>query len=226
MSDYLNLDSDDTPFEGGNSYLLDDPEPPTAPPPPPVPGNAMPHQEAPADDFGGNDWLSGGDDPAMTADHDLSAGFSLDPPANPPMTGDWLGDSPSEPSISLGQPVGYDTPPSPAQIMDTVQHSGSLTIQPPMLDEVAPHASLGGARSDLTNLVLDVEVPVEVCFGDAALTVEEFLEMNQGSVVELEHAIDAPIELRVRGKLVARGQLVTINGNYGMRIIEMIENRA
>ena len=79
-----------------------------------------------------------------------------------------------------------------------------------------------GARGELSNLVLDVEVQVEVGLGNAALTVEEFLEMGRGSIVELDTPIDAPIELKVRGKLIARGQLVSVGGSYGMRIVEML----
>ena len=108
----------------------------------------------------------------------------------------------------------------------TMQQSsapGELSVHPPMLEQVqaSPH-TVGAVTGELSALVLDVEVPVEVYFGDAALTVEEFLELGAGSVVELDHEIDAPIELRVRDKIVARGQLVTINGKYGLRILEMV----
>jgi len=100
---------------------------------------------------------------------------------------------------------------------------GEMSVQAPYLEQVSPSPrSLGGSRGEISDLVLDVEVQVDVCLGDAALTVEEFLEMGRGSVVELDHAVDASIELKVKGRLVARGQLVTINGNYGMRITEML----
>jgi flagellar motor switch protein FliN/FliY len=107
-----------------------------------------------------------------------------------------------------------------------VTMGGDLSVTQPHLQQVQPtrrsNAAAGGAAGELSNLVLDVEVQVEVGLGNAALTVEEFLEMGRGSVVELDTPIDAPIELKVRGKLIARGQLVSINGSYGMRIIEML----
>jgi flagellar motor switch protein FliN/FliY len=100
---------------------------------------------------------------------------------------------------------------------------GEISVMSPQLQQVAPSPrSVGGARGELSDLVLDVEVQVEVGLGNAALTVEEFLEMGRGSVVEHDTPIDAPIELKVRGKLIARGQLVSINGSYGMRIVEML----
>jgi flagellar motor switch protein FliN/FliY len=100
---------------------------------------------------------------------------------------------------------------------------GELSVSAPFLEEAHPMRSqTPGVRGDLSSLVLDVDVQVEVYFGDASLTVEEFLEMGAGSVVELDHSIEAPVELRVRGKLIATGQLVTINGNYGLRITGMV----
>lgn len=110
--------------------------------------------------------------------------------------------------------------------MEAQDMAPNLTVQPPYLEEVQPSpVVLGGTRSDLSELVLDVEVPVEVFFGKAALTVEEFLELNRGAVLELDQPIDAAIELRVRGKVVAEGQLVTINGNYGLRVTRMYEEQ-
>jgi flagellar motor switch protein FliN/FliY len=103
---------------------------------------------------------------------------------------------------------------------------GEMSVMAPQLPQVQPTRRAAGGQvggaGELSNLVLDVEVQVEVGLGNAALTVEEFLEMGRGSVVELDTPIDAPIELKVRGKLIARGQLVSINGSYGMRIVEML----
>ena len=99
-----------------------------------------------------------------------------------------------------------------------------LTVQRPLLQEVAPTMpSATGMRGDLSDLVLDVEVQVEVGLGTASLSVEEFLEMGRGTVVELDTPIEAPIELKVRGRVIARGQLVSVGGSYGMRIAEMVE---
>lgn len=119
-------------------------------------------------------------------------------------------------------PYGSNSMTAPA-----IDMGPELTVQAPYLEEVQPNPAIaGGNRSDLSDLVLDVEVPVEVYFGDATLTVEEFLEMNNGSVIELEHTIDAPIQLRVRGRVVAEGQLVTINGNFGLRVTRMMEEKS
>ncbi|MBC7459954.1 MAG: FliM/FliN family flagellar motor switch protein [Thermoleophilia bacterium] len=209
MSDWLSDDSD-------NLYAtLDDPAmPDTALAPPTAPA---------ARDAGGGDWMS-----------DTSS--------------DWLGESaqPATPQpgyqANTGAPVGdsqgswmsggtaTQAPPqaqaAPATgFAQPIAQSlgGDLQVAPPQLESVQRSQARGtGSRGELSNLVLDVEVQVEVGLGNAALTVEEFLEMGRGSIVELDTPIDAPIELRVRGKLIARGQLVSVGGSYGMRIVEML----
>ena len=231
MNDYLdNSDSGagDWMSGGDGGYLgLDDPAMPTEAPEPP----AMPAHPT----SGGSDWMSdttGGDawssEPAAPAASDdwMNPGA----PAAAPVTesNGFFGEAPAQTDYYSEAPTpmqsqaygGYQ--PAPAQMAPVQPSMNELAISAPHLEEIPrSHVAIGGTAQNLSELVLDVEVPVEVYFGDARLTVEEFLEMGPGSVVELDHAIDAPIELRVRGQVVAQGQLVTINGNYGMRITGM-----
>ena len=97
-----------------------------------------------------------------------------------------------------------------------------MSVTAPQLQQADPGVQVIGQVPDrISSLVLDVEVPVEVAFGNASLTVEEFLELGSGSVVELDREVSSPVELKVRGRTVAMGQLVTIGGRYGLRITEM-----
>jgi flagellar motor switch protein FliN/FliY len=163
-----------------------------------------------------NDWLN----PEPTA------------PAAQEVDGGYLGPSNDELLYDIGEPAPLDpdpfasptqSAPAPAYVDQPAAPVGSFSVTAPMLDDVQRTTVLGGQREDLSELVLDVEVPVEVMFGNAALTVEEFLEIGPGSVVELDRAISEPIQLRVRGKHIANGQLVSINGNYGLRITDTVE---
>jgi flagellar motor switch protein FliN len=223
MSDWLMSDDD-----GSGGYLgMDDPAMPDAAPAPPT----GPVATAPAPDAG-DGWLTGGDAAGAGGD-DWLGGAPVEghtAGAAPVMDGqgDWLGGSAApagEPAVTPG--VIAQAPGAPAVAPATMAMGADMSVSAPMLQQVQPtRRTLGGAGTaaagELSNLVLDVEVQVEVGLGNAALTVEEFLEMGRGSVVELDTPIDAPIELKVRGKLIARGQLVSINGSYGMRIVEML----
>jgi flagellar motor switch protein FliN/FliY len=71
------------------------------------------------------------------------------------------------------------------------------------------------------NLVMDVELNVTLRFGQRQLTLREVLELTSGSVVELDRQVEEPVELLLEGKVIARGEAVVIDGNYGLRITEV-----
>lgn len=228
MSDWLMSDDG-----GDGGYLgMDDPAMPDAAPAPPTAPAATATAPAGGDDWlggsssgGGDDWLGGS---GSTPAEGQSAG------AAPVMDGqgDWMSAGDAAPAVMPGiapaqhqqQQRAYAQQPAAAPMAASI--GGEMSVMAPQLQQVQPTrrgtGTAAAAAGELSNLVLDVEVQVEVGLGNAALTVEEFLEMGRGSVVELDTPIDAPIELRVRGKLIARGQLVSINGSYGMRIVEML----
>lgn len=82
-----------------------------------------------------------------------------------------------------------------------------------------PTAEADGAMN--LDLVMDVELNVTLRFGQRQLTLREVLELTTGSVVELDRQIEEPVELLLDGKVIARGEAVVIDGNYGVRVLEV-----
>jgi flagellar motor switch protein FliN len=72
------------------------------------------------------------------------------------------------------------------------------------------------------NLVLDVPVSLTIELGSCQLPMREVLQLNIGSVVQLDKSADAPVELSVNGKLIARGEVVVIEDKFGVKITEVI----
>jgi flagellar motor switch protein FliN/FliY len=72
------------------------------------------------------------------------------------------------------------------------------------------------------NLVLDVPVSLTIELGGCRLPMREVLQLNIGSVVQLDKPADAPVELNVNGKLIARGEVVVIEDRYGVKITEVV----
>jgi flagellar motor switch protein FliN/FliY len=70
-------------------------------------------------------------------------------------------------------------------------------------------------------LVMDVELNVSLRFGQRQMPLREVLELGSGSVIELDRMIDEPVELFLDGKLIARGEAVVVDGNYGLRVTEI-----
>jgi len=71
------------------------------------------------------------------------------------------------------------------------------------------------------DLVMDVELSVTLRFGQRQLALREVLELTSGSVIELDRQVEEPVELLLEGKVIARGEAVVIDGNYGLRVTEV-----
>ncbi len=72
-------------------------------------------------------------------------------------------------------------------------------------------------------LVMDVELNVSLRFGQCRLPLREVLDLGSGSVIELDRDVDDPVELLLEDKVIARGEAVIVDGNYGLRITEIPE---
>ena len=70
-------------------------------------------------------------------------------------------------------------------------------------------------------LLMDVELAVTLRFGEMRLLLREILDLCPGSVIELNREVQEPVDMLLDGRLVARGEVVVMNGNYGLRITEV-----
>jgi flagellar motor switch protein FliN len=73
--------------------------------------------------------------------------------------------------------------------------------------------------------VLDVDLPVVVRFGRAVMPLKSLAELGPGSVVDMGRSPDEPVELLVGERVIARGEVVVVSGNYGVRITELTRSR-
>jgi flagellar motor switch protein FliN/FliY len=96
----------------------------------------------------------------------------------------------------------------------------SLTLRPVPIGATVESDTNGTEQVNL-DLVLEVELNVTVRFGQRQLTLREVLELTSGSVIELDRQVDEPVELLLDGKVIAKGEAVVVDGNYGLRITEV-----
>ena len=68
----------------------------------------------------------------------------------------------------------------------------------------------------------DLELDVRIELGRANVSVADVLKLAEGSVIELDKLTDEPVEIYVSDRLVARGELVAVNGNFAVRIVEIV----
>ena len=71
--------------------------------------------------------------------------------------------------------------------------------------------------------VIDVPLAVTLRFGQRRMTLREVLALSTGSLVELDRQVEEPVELMLGARVVARGEVVIVEGNYGLRVLEVVE---
>lgn len=95
------------------------------------------------------------------------------------------------------------------------------TVQSVAFGQLSAGARVEGQRN--LDLLLDVEIPVAVEVGRAQMSLEDVLKMVPGSIVALDKKAEEPVDLRVNGKLVARGEVVLVDDTYGLRITQIVD---
>lgn len=80
-------------------------------------------------------------------------------------------------------------------------------------------------ESKMLALLLDVELPVSISFGRTHLPLKEALKLTTGSIVELNRHVAEPVDVIVNNCVIARGEVVVIEGNYGVRIREIMSRQ-
>jgi flagellar motor switch protein FliN/FliY len=104
-----------------------------------------------------------------------------------------------------------------------------LFFSPQLLESVSSvfgksaeqNAECVDAPSYNLSLVMDVELNVSLRFGQRRMPLSDLLELSPGSIVELDRTVEEPVELYLDGKLIARGEAVVVDGNYGLRVTEI-----
>ena len=109
------------------------------------------------------------------------------------------------------------------QIGWTAQFSqnAAASAAPAAAEPVAVSPRRETVASKTLDLLLDVALPVSVSFGKTSLQIREVIKLSTGSVIELDRLVSEPVEVIVNNCVIARGEVVVVDGNYGVRIIHL-----
>lgn len=99
---------------------------------------------------------------------------------------------------------------------------GQVTVQPVQFSSFDNSNPLSGNANQNLNLVMDVNLGLTVELGKAELPIKNVLELTRGSIIELDKIAGEPVELYANGKLIAKGEVVVIEDNFGLRITSII----
>ncbi|HWW19567.1 MAG TPA: flagellar motor switch protein FliN [Steroidobacteraceae bacterium] len=101
--------------------------------------------------------------------------------------------------------------------------SNAAEVQPAELGTLKPEAPEPGTNRELNlDVVLDIPVTLSIEVGRSRLSIRNLLQLNQGSVVELDRATGEALDVYVNGTLIAHGEVVVVNEKFGIRLTDVI----
>ena len=103
------------------------------------------------------------------------------------------------------------------------QEGGPVTVQPVQFASFEDLDQVQGPQNQNLNILLDVKLQLTVELGRTELPIKKVLELTKGSIVTLNKAAGEPVELYANGKLIAYGEVVVIEDNFGLRVTHITD---
>jgi len=105
---------------------------------------------------------------------------------------------------------------------DFLEENGLKGLEKLADDIQAGDKSLNKLKVQNLDFILDIPLKVSVELGRAKVVIKDLLQMAQGSVIELDKLAGEPLDIFVNGKMVARGEVVTVGEKFGIRLTDII----
>ena len=100
---------------------------------------------------------------------------------------------------------------------------GGEQVKDVQLGQLAEQAGPQGESKTSLELIMDVDVPVSVELGRTEMPIGQILGLGPGAIIELNKMASDPVDLFVNNTLIARGEVVVVDENFGMRITTVID---
>lgn len=95
-------------------------------------------------------------------------------------------------------------------------------VQVAELDELTDDAPITQEEKKKLDTILDIPVTISMEVGRSQISIRNLLQLNQGSVVELDRVAGEPLDVLVNGTLIAHGEVVVVNDKFGIRLTDVI----
>lgn len=95
-------------------------------------------------------------------------------------------------------------------------------VQPVELDELKEEAPITGEEKRKLDAILDIPVTISMEVGRSEISIRSLLQLNQGSVVELDRVAGEALDVMVNGTLIAHGEVVVVNDKFGIRLTDVV----
>ena len=125
-------------------------------------------------------------------------------------------DYPPQPDYPMQGGYGYQQPPSYGG-----PPNRNVNVQQAQFASFNPGLPVVGDDTNL-NLLLDIPLKVTVELGRSKMLIKDILQLSQGSIIELDKLAGEPVDILVNNKLIAKGEVVVIDENFGVRVTDII----
>jgi flagellar motor switch protein FliN/FliY len=103
-------------------------------------------------------------------------------------------------------------------------HNRNVNVQPVQFASFQPSSPLSNAEEGNLNLLLDIPLTVTVELGRTQKMIKDILELSQGSIIELDKLAGEPVDILINNKFVAKGEVVVIDENFGVRVTDIVNH--
>ncbi len=105
----------------------------------------------------------------------------------------------------------------------SAEEMATADVEPASLDPLEDTSVRSGTGKEINlDVILDVPVQVSMEIGSTKMNIRNLLQLNQGSVVELDRLAGEPLNVKVNGTLIAHGEVVVVNEKFGIRLTDII----
>jgi len=88
--------------------------------------------------------------------------------------------------------------------------------------EAPPQPDFGGEGTPDLDVIMDIPVTISMEVGTTQINIRNLLQLNQGSVIELDRLAGEPLDVMINGTLIAHGEVVVVNEKFGIRLTDII----
>jgi flagellar motor switch protein FliN/FliY len=108
------------------------------------------------------------------------------------------------------------------EAMEEQAESEAAEVETAKLDELKESKGMTEEQGSKLDTILDIPVTISMEVGRTNISIRNLLQLNQGSVVELDRVAGEPLDVLVNGTLIAHGEVVVINDKFGIRLTDVI----
>jgi len=129
----------------------------------------------------------------------------------------------NEAALPKDEPIDAASQAETTKSADEVHEDSPVTVQPVQFASFEDLEQVQGPQNQNLNILLDIKLQLTVELGRTELPIKKVLELTKGSIVTLNKAAGEPVELYANGKLIAYGEVVVIEDNFGLRITHITD---